>query len=367
MNCLVSVIIPVHDVEDYLRQTLRSVAEQSLTEIEVICVDDGSIDGSADIVRECVEKDSRFVLIQQPALGAGEARNRGLSCASGEYVVFLDADDFFESCFLEKMYRQIKLDDADVCMCGAMSYDCESGRETINRSVLKAAYLPKKKKFSAADCPETLFLVTSPAPWSKLYRRRFLEEKGLLFQSLSNSNDLFFYVASFASATSITYVEDRLVHYRQGRPGSLQNANRIHNPDNFARALDESCKYLVEKGMLDRLSVAFGEFASSMVAYNLNTAKGLEAHQKTYEAARKFVIEYVALCARRGLDAGGKLKPLLARLDQASYAEFLYQEFIAEKKKKAELADELKLIKSKKRINVLRKVKRLAKKILPGA
>ena len=92
----VSVIIPVYNVEKYLRQNLESVANQTLKDIEIICVDDGSTDSSFEIVKEFAEKDSRFIAVSQENGGAGAARNNGLRRAKGKYLSFLDSDDFFD-------------------------------------------------------------------------------------------------------------------------------------------------------------------------------------------------------------------------------------------------------------------------------
>ena len=96
----VSVILPVYNTEKYLRQCLESIEHQTLKEMEVFCVDDGSSDGSVEIIREYVEKDSRFHLLEQKNAGGGAARNHGMKEAKGEYLMFLDSDDFFEPCLL---------------------------------------------------------------------------------------------------------------------------------------------------------------------------------------------------------------------------------------------------------------------------
>ena len=92
----VSVIMPVYNVEKYLRQSLDSVLAQTLSEIEIICVDDGSTDGSYDILEEYAAKDQRITVLKQQNQYAGVARNHGLEKAGGKYVVFWDSDDFFE-------------------------------------------------------------------------------------------------------------------------------------------------------------------------------------------------------------------------------------------------------------------------------
>ena len=101
-------IVPVYNVEEYLPECLDSILSQTLTNIEVICIDDGSSDNSVKILKEYENKDKRIKLLFQKNQGAAVARNAGLKIAEGEYVSILDSDDFFEPDFLEKMYNQCK-------------------------------------------------------------------------------------------------------------------------------------------------------------------------------------------------------------------------------------------------------------------
>ena len=110
----VSVIIPVYNVQNYLRPCLDSVLKQTLKEIEIICVDDGSTDGSLEILKQYAAKDNRITVLKQKNLHAGVARNAGLAVARGEYLSFLDSDDFFELNMLEESYRLIRKKQADI-------------------------------------------------------------------------------------------------------------------------------------------------------------------------------------------------------------------------------------------------------------
>ena len=113
----VSVIIPVYNTEKYLRECLDSVINQTLKEIEIICVDDGSTDSSLEILKEYANKDNRFTIITQQNLHAGVARNAGLAVAKGEYVSFLDSDDWFELKILEETTKILKETDSELCCC----------------------------------------------------------------------------------------------------------------------------------------------------------------------------------------------------------------------------------------------------------
>ena len=115
MGTKVSVILPVYNVSDYLRQCMDSIVGQTLKDIEIICVDDGSTDDSLAILKEYEAKDQRVKVIQQANAGAGAARNKGLEIATGEYLSFLDSDDFFEPDMLEKAIPKRKKKNWQIC------------------------------------------------------------------------------------------------------------------------------------------------------------------------------------------------------------------------------------------------------------
>jgi len=112
----VSVIVPVYNCENYLSEMLDSILNQSMKEIEVICVDDGSTDGSAQILKEYADKDARVTVLTQENAGAGIARNAGIKIAQGKYLSILDSDDWFEPDMLEKAYQKCEQDRADLCV-----------------------------------------------------------------------------------------------------------------------------------------------------------------------------------------------------------------------------------------------------------
>ena len=138
-----SVIIPVYNIERHLRQCLDSVTGQTLTELEIICVDDGSTDGSPEILADYAQRDGRFQIITQPNTGPGVARNTGMDRATGEYLIFLDSDDWFEPDFLERMVAKAKETGADVTICRAVEFDTQTGRELPSEWMLKTEGLPK--------------------------------------------------------------------------------------------------------------------------------------------------------------------------------------------------------------------------------
>ena len=142
----VSVIMPVYNAAEYLSRTLDDVTNQTLRDIQIICVDDGSKDNSREIVKEYQKKDERIQLVEQENKNAGAARNHGMQYAKGKYVVFWDSDDLFLENALETMYLQAEKTQADICICAARRYDNQTGN--ISHPMLICAWITCRKKKS---------------------------------------------------------------------------------------------------------------------------------------------------------------------------------------------------------------------------
>ncbi len=230
-----SVIIPVYNAQDFLRQCLDSVLGQTLKELEVICVDDGSIDGSMDILREYQGKDSRVKILSQKNLHAGAARNNGLSAASGEYIHFLDADDWVEQDAYRSWLAAAKKTEADVCICFYEKFDHQTGEKTrcsykMNEEYLVCSSFKKNPRY---------FIYHAVVPWNKIYRRVFLQEKGILFDDLICANDRFFYFRMLVNARRIAIVQEYWVHYRVNNYNSLVGQTRLKHYDCHFRSFEE--------------------------------------------------------------------------------------------------------------------------------
>jgi len=220
------VIIPVYNAEKYLRKCLESVRNQTLKDIQVIIVDDGSTDKSAEIIEEYIGMDSRFILIKQKNQFAGIARNNGMKYARGKYICFLDADDYFDVSMLEEMYISAETYDSDIVICDAYYLDDITNEIKVPSWILRDEYIPKIKKiFSYKDLPERIFQLTTPVPWNKFFKKSFIENNGLLFQETKRCNDDYFVSMSMVLAKKISIVEKRLVYYRTNNIMSLQGMN----------------------------------------------------------------------------------------------------------------------------------------------
>ena len=219
MKPIVSVIVPVYNVSEFLPRCLESLLGQTLTEMEVLCVDDASTDDSAAVVRSFAEKDCRVRLLEQEHQGVSAARNLGLENARGEFVAFVDADDWVESTMLERLVS--KAEDCDVAVCSAqVHYEDDDSRASLERALtVEDGLWQKNGENSVWKCLERKG--SWPFVWNKLYRRELLQKHKIRFSSrLSLGEDGAFLVLLWQYAEKIAFVEEKLYHYRYRRRAS---------------------------------------------------------------------------------------------------------------------------------------------------
>ena len=257
----VSVIIPVYNAEPYLRQCLDSVRNQTLQDIEIICVDDGSTDGSPEILREYEAKDARFSVLTLPHGNAGAARNHGLRKAAGEYLSFLDADDFFEPEMLEKAYAKAKEEAAEICVFYCDIFNMESQSFEGKKNVL-GENLPEHRPFAGTEVKRDLFRTFVGWAWDKLFLHEYIVRNQILFQEQRTTNDLLFTYFALAKAKRITVAEGVLIHHRSQVKSSLE-ATRTESWDCFYKALCALRDALHGSGL-------YAHFERDFVNYSLN-------------------------------------------------------------------------------------------------
>lgn len=278
---LVSVVIPVYNAERYLRQCLDSVVTQTLREIEILCVNDGSSDSSLAILQEYADKDARLRVFTQENAGPGAARNRALDEALGEYLIFWDADDHFRSDALEKLYRAAKAQEADVCVCDAQDFEDDSGAP-LDHSYLRRPY-PDTPVFSAADCPERIFNFTSTVVWNKLIRRQFLLDASIRFPPEHGIEDIRFTLLLLALAGRICVCDEKLIFYRVGHGGTLASFGKM--PEFILRSCDDAHAALEARGLLadERLRRGFLEKVAGLYLFMLQLCDDYSVFRRCYD------------------------------------------------------------------------------------
>ena len=224
MSPKVSVIVPVYNVAEYLGQCLDTILLQTLQDIEVICVDDGSTDNSLEILNTYAFLDERIKVIHQENAGAAAARNRGLKEATGEFISVLDSDDFFHPEMLEKMVAKAEEDESDVVICGYTVFD-DATQEDYTATKLPQN-LVYRSPFAPSDIGLDLFMFSYLQAWTKLVRSSFIKKHNIHFdESVRYCDDNMFSLWVIGVAKKISCMPDLFIHYRWNTTGQ-QSAHK---------------------------------------------------------------------------------------------------------------------------------------------
>lgn len=216
-NILVSVIVPVYNVEQYLSQCLDSLIHQTLPEMELIIVNDGSPDHSQQIIDRYQKKHpDRVVALQKENGGLSSARNFGLRHARGAYVAFVDSDDFVDETIYQKLYDTAREADADLATCGFFHYN-DSGSKEVK------IYCKDSFGGSVRDNPELLF-AQKPYAWNKLFRREWLRSHDFAFPEGQFFEDSAVLYNMAFLANKIVFVDEPLYYYRVDNVGAITKA-----------------------------------------------------------------------------------------------------------------------------------------------
>ena len=286
MEVKVSVIIPVYNVEKYLRECIDSILNQTLHELELICVDDGSTDGSLEILQAYEKKDNRVTVLTQHNQGAGAARNKGLQIAKGEYLSFLDADDFFAPGMLEEAYRKCKSVNADVCVYQVLRYDDTTKKTWSDKGSFRKEFAPNKEVFSYKDMPDHILDSFQNWAWNKLISHELVKKYDLKFQEIFRTNDLLFVASCMILAERITLLEKKLVYYRVGMKNNCQATN-YKFPLDFLHAFYAVREFLEKNNVYVQVEKSFVNKAVSGCVYNLDSIRDSHARKVLYDELKK--------------------------------------------------------------------------------
>ncbi len=259
----VSVIIPIYNAHEYLPMALESILQQDFSEMEIICVDDGSTDRSLDIIKSFKERDLRIRIITENNAGPAAARNKGLARARGKYVIFLDADDFYEPDLILALYSLSERAELDIAVADFDLYNTKHERFEHNVESDHFDLLTEGRVVSKNVYPDYILQCTTGYVWNKMFRRDFLYENKLSFNTnLKVFEDVHFVMAAVATASSIAKDGKILVHHRiysgQTRPKMFKK----HYTD-VPVVYEEIKKFLMQKGIYAPISSSFMNLSAS--------------------------------------------------------------------------------------------------------
>lgn len=231
----VSVIVPVYNVEKYLVRCMESLIKQTLEDIEIILVDDGSTDGSTEIMKNYEEKYPQLIkYLRKENGGLSDARNYGIRYAKGEYVAFLDSDDYVELTTYELMYKKAIETDSDMI-------ECDFIWEYPNKSKIDIGYRYKNKN--------EMIEYGRVVAWNKLIKRKIIEKAGILYPVGLRYEDIEFFYKMIPYYNKVSFVEQPLIHYVQ-RNESISNSQNERTGEIF-EVLDNVIEYYREENLYE--------------------------------------------------------------------------------------------------------------------
>ena len=235
----VSVLVPIYNVEKYLPECLDSLVAQTLADIEIICVNDGSTDDSLKILQKYAKKDERIKIIDKENTGYGDSMNQALAAAKGEYIAIVESDDFLEADACEKLYEIAHKDKADIVRANYYYHSAEG--DTLHRAIRdQFLYHPQ----DILENPAILY--EEPAIWSAIYRRKFLQDRGIKFLTTPGASyqDTSFNIKALCAAERIVYTDKAFLHYRTDNNES--SVKSLEKADYVIQEYAEAERYLDE-------------------------------------------------------------------------------------------------------------------------
>lgn len=213
----ISVVVPVYNVEKYLKECIDSIINQTLEDIEIICVNDGSTDSSLEILNDYAKKDSRIIVINKSNSGYGHTMNMGLNAATGEYVGIIESDDFADKNMFEDLYKLAKEYDADIVKGDWYNYWSKNKFARKNNRISSA----KTLKLTNSKQDKSLLRI-NPSVWSAIYKKEFLNKYNIRFLETPGASyqDLAFSFKIFALAERVILTDKAYLYYRQDNMNS---------------------------------------------------------------------------------------------------------------------------------------------------
>ncbi len=250
----VSVLVPIYNVEQFLPECLDSLVNQTLKEIEIICINDGSKDDSLKIIKSYAKKDKRIVIIDKKNSGYGDSMNQGLKKAVGEYVGIVESDDFIDTDAFEELYKIAKKYDLDVVKSNFYEYFGEARKD----KAISDMFLPEQIGRVIDPRENREIFYQPPCIWAAIYKNSFLKDNGIDFLPTPGAayQDAGFNFKVWSVARKAYFMKRAFLHYRQDNANSsVKDASKIYCVKDEYDSIE---KFLEEKGLMDELgSVAF--------------------------------------------------------------------------------------------------------------
>lgn len=282
MNPLISIVIPVYNVEKYLEHCLSSIRNQSYENIEVIIINDGSTDDSDNIIDKFVTQDKRFNKIIQKNRGVGAARNKGIEFCKGQYIAFIDSDDYIHKDFIKELYGNINANDSDIAICDYYGVFDEG-----NSIKYQKDWIINDSVVNSKEAIISLFFLNnmSIVPWNKLYKKRLFEGNNNPFPLGVKNEDVEGIFRIFYRANKVSYVNQAFYYYLQRENSETKTYDKsifdmFKVLDNIIEFLENKHEFHKYREEFNYLFFYFGIIITFKRAMNLSSNEIKESTQK---------------------------------------------------------------------------------------
>lgn len=241
----VTVVVAVYNIEQYVEKCIRSIIAQTWKEMEILLIDDGSTDRSGGICDLYAETDDRIRVIHKTNGGLSDVRNVGLQEASGEYLLYVDGDDYIAPGCIEEAVKCSERYEAEVVI-----FDYQEIEESTGRGERWSMKIPREQKMTVKECPS--LLIATPCAWNKLYRKSLWERCGLRYPAGRVYEDLTVTPQLLLNAESIVYMDSKPLYYYILREGSIMRSQNFKKSlANRKAALEDVIAYFKQKDVFD--------------------------------------------------------------------------------------------------------------------
>lgn len=285
MSDLISVIVPVYNVEKYLSRCLESIINQTYKNIEVVCIDDGSPDKSINILKQYEKKDKRIKIIRQENKGLSGARNTGIKKSNGEYIFFVDSDDWLPENAIELLYKTIEKDKSDICIGNLVkTYPKKNKEKKLKKMTNSIFTLTSYLEYSIKNKNFTANVV------NKLYRSKIIKQSKILFKEKILYEDFFFVIQYFSYTRKISMIKENVYYYYLERSDSIVNNINKGDLDSFQNVADIE-NFLINNNHEEILNLKYFqnyifEWLLSATVSKLFKSRNIELTEKMYELIR---------------------------------------------------------------------------------
>lgn len=260
-----SVIVPAYNVERYLPKCIENIINQTYSDLEIILVNDGSPDGCLEIMQRYAKQDKRIVVVSQENGGLSAARNAGLRVATGDYVSFIDSDDWVEPDMFSVLAAHLSAASPDYA-CFRLRFDNEkTGKSTVYGTPYPIEELVGREAI-LEDTLKVRHIPTSAC--SKVYNRTFLSDNNLFFELGIVNEDTLFSIQAACCANKVTFV-NRVLYHTIERDGSISRASYERLCKHMVIALDKVKEYMVDKGLFEKFEALYKARYLKSILYNL--------------------------------------------------------------------------------------------------